>query len=171
MTPEHSAVGRSSVAGSRKARPALKTRRMACRRSRPRPALANSPAGGSASARRSRRPSRASPTWHSSQFICGSSLTPSGMPCMGRSGLICRASSALTSKLHHVDTMTTDTLGRALNRAAFFAAVRASLFRGRQSDSQVPGLDALPDATPTDMPLEHLAYCLATAFHETDAKM
>lgn len=33
------------------------------------------------------------------------------------------------------------------------------------------GLDALLDAPPADMPLEHLAYCLATAFHETGAKM
>jgi len=59
----------------------------------------------------------------------------------------------------------------AINRAAFFAAVRASLFGGRISQSQVEGLDALLDAAPADMPLEHLAYCLATAFHETAKTM
>jgi len=67
--------------------------------------------------------------------------------------------------------MTTDTFGRALDRAAFFAAVRASLFGGRLNQSQVEGLDALLDAAPADMPLEHLAYCLATAYHETARTM
>jgi len=67
--------------------------------------------------------------------------------------------------------MTTDTFGRALDRAAFFAAVRSSLFGGRLNQSQVEGMDALLDAAPDDMPLEQLAYCLATAYHETARTM
>lgn len=67
--------------------------------------------------------------------------------------------------------MTTETLGRALNRASFFAAVRSSLFGGKLTEGQVQGLDALLTAAPADMPLEHLAYCLATAFHETARTM
>lgn len=67
--------------------------------------------------------------------------------------------------------MTTENFGRAMNRAAFFSAVRASLFGGRLNDLQVKGLDALLDAAPGSMPLEHLAYCLATAYHETAKTM
>jgi len=67
--------------------------------------------------------------------------------------------------------MTTENFGRALDRAAFFAAVRSSLFGGRLNQSQVEGMDALLDAAPADMPLEHLAYCLATAYHETARTM
>lgn len=58
-----------------------------------------------------------------------------------------------------------------VNRPAFYAAVRASLFGGRLSDPQVQGMGAMLDAAPPDMPLDHLAYCLATAFHETGQKM
>jgi putative chitinase len=58
-----------------------------------------------------------------------------------------------------------------INRAAFFAAVRSSLFGGRLNGGQVQGLDALLDTAPAEMPLEHLAYCLATAFHETNETM
>jgi putative chitinase len=67
--------------------------------------------------------------------------------------------------------MTNETFGRALDRAAFFSAVRSSLFGGRLGEGQVKGLDALLDAAPAEMPLEHLAYCLATAFHETALTM
>jgi putative chitinase len=63
--------------------------------------------------------------------------------------------------------MTTETFGRALNRAAFFASVRSSLFKSKLSEKQVQGVDALLDAAPASMPLEHLVYCLATAYHET----
>lgn len=59
----------------------------------------------------------------------------------------------------------------AINRAAFFAAVRSSLFGGRLTEAQVQGLEALLDSAPADMPLAHLAYCLATAFHETAQTM
>jgi len=58
--------------------------------------------------------------------------------------------------------MVTETFGRTLNRAAFFAAVRSSLFGGCLTESQVQGLDTLLDAAPAEMPLEHAAYCLAT---------
>ena len=56
------------------------------------------------------------------------------------------------------------------DRKAFFAELRQGLFRGRLSQSQVDGLNHLIDT----WQLEHrghdprwLAYCLATAFHET----
>lgn len=58
----------------------------------------------------------------------------------------------------------------ALDQAKFFDAVRASLF-GKLTDMQVQGMDALLDAAPAEIPLEHLAYCLATAFLETGGKM
>jgi putative chitinase len=67
--------------------------------------------------------------------------------------------------------MTTKTFGRALNRASFFAAVGSKLFGGWLTERQVQGLDALLDAAPADMPVEHLAYCLATAYHETARTM
>lgn len=58
-----------------------------------------------------------------------------------------------------------------LDRGAFFGSVRASLFGGRLTEAQVQGLDALLDAAPAALPQEHLAYALATAFHETGATM
>jgi putative chitinase len=56
----------------------------------------------------------------------------------------------------------------SLDRAAFFARVRASvLFGGHLTQSQVDGFGALLDAAPSDMAAEPLAYVLATAYHET----
>ncbi|WP_421722947.1 glycoside hydrolase family 19 protein [Bauldia sp.] len=60
-----------------------------------------------------------------------------------------------------------------LNRKAFFDAVRQAPFPGRLSQGQVDGMNAILsewDARGlTD--LRHLAYMLATAFHETARKM
>lgn len=54
-----------------------------------------------------------------------------------------------------------------MNRAAFFAAVRGSLFGGHLNPNQVMGMETIIDAAPAAMSAEHLAYCLATAKHET----
>ncbi|MBA1159342.1 hypothetical protein H0S73_25020 [Microvirga sp. Marseille-Q2068] len=58
-----------------------------------------------------------------------------------------------------------------MDRAKFFAAVRGSLFGGKLTEKQVQGMDAMLDAIPAGMAPDHLAYCFATAFHETGAKM
>jgi hypothetical protein len=59
-----------------------------------------------------------------------------------------------------------------MDRAAFFAAVRTSLFAGHLSQSQVDGMSAILDAfQPYPLPAEHMAYMLATAFHETAQHM
>lgn len=58
-----------------------------------------------------------------------------------------------------------------INRKAFYDAVRPSLFGGRLTESQVQGMDAMLDAAPEDMKLEHLAYCFATAYLETARTM
>ncbi len=60
-----------------------------------------------------------------------------------------------------------------LNRKIFFAHVRKSPFPGRLTQSQVAGMNALLDEwerNGSDDP-RHLAYTLATDFHETGAKM
>src|SRR3990167_10650342 len=56
-----------------------------------------------------------------------------------------------------------------MNRAAFFAAVRASLFGGRLSQPQTDGFNAILDEWEKrgGGDVRHLAYILATAFHET----
>lgn len=57
-----------------------------------------------------------------------------------------------------------------MNRSAFFAEARQSLFRGRFSQSQVNGINILLDTWESDYgawPQSMLAYCLATAKHET----
>ncbi|GJE73213.1 hypothetical protein [Methylorubrum podarium] len=59
----------------------------------------------------------------------------------------------------------------SLNRAAFYAAVRASLFGGRLTASQVAGMDAILDAAPSLLGTTSLAYALATTFHETARTM
>lgn len=58
-----------------------------------------------------------------------------------------------------------------MDRSKFFSSVRGSLFGGRLTEPQVQGMDAMLDAVPAGMSADHLAYCLATAFHETGAKM
>ncbi|WP_210168796.1 hypothetical protein [Methylobacterium sp. Leaf399] len=58
-------------------------------------------------------------------------------------------------------------MAAALDRAAFFAAVRLDPFPARLTASQVTGMEAILDACPPDTPLDHLAYCLGTAPVET----
>lgn len=59
-----------------------------------------------------------------------------------------------------------------MNRAAFYKAVRSSLFAGKLSASQVSGMDAILDeAGVRGTRLEWLAYMLATAYHETAQTM
>lgn len=55
-----------------------------------------------------------------------------------------------------------------MDRAKFFAPVRSSLFSGSLSQKQVDGTDALLDESEKrNVPLKHVAYVLATAYHET----
>jgi putative chitinase len=56
-------------------------------------------------------------------------------------------------------------------KKAFFDSVRASLFSGKISDRQMDGLLAILSCSSTNMPMKHLAYCLATAYHETARTM
>lgn len=54
----------------------------------------------------------------------------------------------------------------------FYDAVRSNLFNGSLSQSQVSGLDTIvSQAAARSVPLVHLAYILATAFHETAQTM
>jgi hypothetical protein len=62
-------------------------------------------------------------------------------------------------------------MAASLNRAAFYAAVRASLFGGRLTASQVAGMDAILDVAPSLLGTTSLAYALATTFHETARTM
>lgn len=62
-------------------------------------------------------------------------------------------------------------MAASLNRAAFHAAVRASLFGGRLKDTQVAGMEAILDAAPPLLGTSSLAYALATTFHETAKTM
>ncbi|MBI1690545.1 hypothetical protein [Methylorubrum sp. DB1722] len=62
-------------------------------------------------------------------------------------------------------------MAASLNRAAFYAAVRASLFGGRLKASQVAGMDAIFDAAPSLLGTTSLGYSLATTFHETARTM
>lgn len=59
------------------------------------------------------------------------------------------------------------------NRAAFFSAVRSSLFGGKLSASQVAGMDAILDEWTVQGLTDHrwLAYMLATTMHETAGTM
>lgn len=59
----------------------------------------------------------------------------------------------------------------ALDRAAFFAAVRLQPFAGHLSVEQVAGLEAILAACPVGLDDDALAYCLATTFHETARRM
>lgn len=59
-----------------------------------------------------------------------------------------------------------------MNRSDFFAAIRKSLFAGSISQSQVNGINAiLNEAEARKTPMRHLAYMLATAYHETAQTM
>lgn len=62
-------------------------------------------------------------------------------------------------------------MAATLDRAAFFTAARASPFPGTLSAKQVSGIEAILDACPPDLGTMELAYCLATAFHETARTM
>ena len=56
------------------------------------------------------------------------------------------------------------------DRRRFFRSVRESIFRGRLSRQQVAGMEALLTAWEREWRMQdmrHLAYCLATAWHET----
>ena len=59
----------------------------------------------------------------------------------------------------------------SLDREAFFDAVRAKPFPKRLTAPQVSGMEAILNACPVDFPIDHLAYGLATTFHETAATM
>lgn len=59
-----------------------------------------------------------------------------------------------------------------MDERAFFSAVRAKPFRGRLTPKQVDGLRRITgEATTRETPLKHLAYILATSFHETARTM
>lgn len=61
-----------------------------------------------------------------------------------------------------------------MNRSAFFASVKTSLFQGRLGTKQVEGMDLLLDTQQRyfpKMPEDELAVVLATVYHETGATM
>ncbi len=59
-----------------------------------------------------------------------------------------------------------------MNNTTFFAYARRAPFGGRLSTAQIAGLEAvLAEAKRRGTPDQHLAYILATAFHETGGKM
>lgn len=61
-----------------------------------------------------------------------------------------------------------------MNRAAFLAAVQATLFEGFLTDEQVEGMTAILDGWERYYPVgdtRWLAYSLATAYHETGYRM
>lgn len=59
-----------------------------------------------------------------------------------------------------------------MNREAFFAAVRSSLFGGKLTTQQVQGIEAILDeADKVTIDPRWLAYMLATTFHETGQTM
>lgn len=61
-----------------------------------------------------------------------------------------------------------------MNKAEFFTKIRTSIFKGRLSQKQVEGIENLLDIWTLNFkqhPLEYLAYCLATAYHETGSTM
>jgi predicted chitinase len=62
----------------------------------------------------------------------------------------------------------------SFNKKIFFNEVRKSLFNGKLSQSQVDNMTTLLNIWNDDYsenPLEYLAYCLGTAFHEVGSKM
>lgn len=56
------------------------------------------------------------------------------------------------------------------DKAKFFAEVRRTLFNGRLAKPQVEGMETVLDAT-TRYDRRHVAYMLATDYHETGKKM
>jgi putative chitinase len=62
-------------------------------------------------------------------------------------------------------------MAAALNRQAFFTAVRGKPFGGSLSQGQISGIESVLDACPPLLGTDALAYCLATAFHETARTM
>ncbi|MGG3811005.1 hypothetical protein ABEV34_05050 [Methylorubrum rhodesianum] len=62
-------------------------------------------------------------------------------------------------------------MAAALDRSAFFNAARAQPFGGSLKQGQVTGMSAILDACPLGLDSDSLAYCLATAFHETARTM
>jgi putative chitinase len=59
----------------------------------------------------------------------------------------------------------------ALDRGAFFSAVRRAPFTGSLTQSQVDGMNAMLDMAPPLMATMDLGYCLATTHHETGGAM
>lgn len=59
----------------------------------------------------------------------------------------------------------------ALDRQAFFAAVRKAPFSGSLTQAQVDGMNAMLDMAPPLMATMDLGYCLATTHHETGGAM
>lgn len=59
----------------------------------------------------------------------------------------------------------------ALDRQAFFASVRKTPFSGSLTQAQVDGLGSMLDMAPPLMATMDLAYCFATAHHETGGAM
>jgi hypothetical protein len=60
------------------------------------------------------------------------------------------------------------------HRAIYFAGVRKSLFNSEMTQQQVDGQNFKLDvwsANPRSSDVRHLAYCLATSFHETNRTM
>lgn len=62
-------------------------------------------------------------------------------------------------------------MAASLDRAAFFACARKNPFPNALTQGQVSGMGAILDACPPDLDTQELAYCLATAFHETAKTM
>ena len=58
-----------------------------------------------------------------------------------------------------------------IDRAVFFPRVRATVFHGTMTQSQVDGLNSLLDALAGIADPRWLAYMLATAYHETASTM
>jgi predicted chitinase len=61
-----------------------------------------------------------------------------------------------------------------MSRAAFFSAIRTTVFAGHIAQAQVEGIEAILDAwqaDPVNTDPRHLAYMLATVFHETATAM
>ena len=62
-------------------------------------------------------------------------------------------------------------MAASLSKPVFFDAVRVVPFGGKLTADQVSGMEAMLDACPTDYRTDWLAYCLATAMHETARTM